>query len=1034
MGDASGMFSSRQDTLQDLTTSEKISLLSGTDFWHTANVPRLNIPKLRMSDGPNGVRGTRFFNSVPAACLPCGTALDATWDTRLMQEAGQLIARECYAKSAHVWLGPTVNIQRSPLGGRGFESFSEDPVLSGTMAAAMISAVQKSGIASALKHFVTNDMEHERTLVNCIISQRALREIYLLPFQLAIRDANPWCLMTAYNRVNGTHMSENPEILTDIVRKEWKYDGCILSDWFGTYSTVESINSGLDLEMPGPPEWRAKKVSTALGTAIIGPNAKISFFSGGGSASLRPYRSVSIFEALSAEIEEPLAFAEGCQIHNMLPVLGDLIRNPTGKLGHFMMKMYLSPPWEEAQDPLDTFELDDTNIILYDYSNPAASDNGLYARIETDLVVEHSDKYAFGITVAGAAKLFLDDKLVVDNSETQTRGESFFGSGSVEEIGHIQLEGSRTYRLRVDFGSAATSNMSKTSAPTFGAGGVRIGCMRCNDQSKEFESAVELAKTVDQVVLCVGLGPEWESEGSDRKDFQLPGQQTELISRICAANPNVVVIIQSSTPASGPWDEVPALIQAWYGGNESGHSIADVLLGKTNPSGKLPLSWPRYIEDNPAFLSYRCEAGKCHYSEDIYVGYRFYEKTRREVQWPFGHGLSYESFRLSNLRLSCTGLGLESHLQVAVTVTNTHESVDGSEVCQAYVRFVTESKLSRPVKELKGYVKVFVSADSTTDACISIPTNTKDLLLDPSIRGVDNIKHTVVAAASSSSSARAEAFLKDVGAPSTAKAYGSYEELVQDANVEIIYVATPHSHHYQNVMLCLEAGKHVLCEKAFTVNAQQARLLAEKAKEKDCFLMEALWTRYFPLADYVREVIDSGKLGTIYRYGQTSADETTTMLLTFPRDASSGGDAHAISTTSMRIGSLQNDAGSQASVRIQGELGELQLFPTAHNPNATKLILKDGGVEEKRWSKPGPGKGSGWYNGFLHYTNPEGEGQGMFWEADEAGFAIIEGRKEGKHLGLAETISIMETLDEVRRQGDLVYPDNVETVDYPAKV
>ncbi|KAH6975663.1 hypothetical protein EDB80DRAFT_621062 [Ilyonectria destructans] len=377
-------------------------------------------------------------------------------------------------------------------------------------------------------------------------------------------------------------------------------------------------------------------------------------------------------------------------------------------------------------------------------------------------------------------------------------------------------------------------------------------------------------------------------------------------------------------------------------------------------------------------------------------------------------------------------------------------------------------------------------------------TFTKDLLVDPTTRGVSNLKHTVVAAASSSSSARAETFLKDVGASSAAKAYGSYEELVQDADVEIIYVATPHSHHYQNVMLCLEAGKHVLCEKAFTVNAKQARILVDKAREKGLFLMEAFWTRYFPVTDYVRDVISSGKLGTVYRvfsdlsagmspettfkdgkhrmvnadlaggalldlgvyaltwpflvfykdlapgegpkvlasmkkYKQTSADETTTILLTFPRAESAGGDAHAVATTSIRVGSLQNDPTPQASVRIQGELGELQLFPMAQNPSATKLILKDGTVEEKQWPKPGPGKGSGWYNGFLHYMNPEGEGQGMFWEADEAGLAIIEGRKEGRRLDLTETIAVMDVLDEVRRQGGLVYPESIETVDYPAK-
>ncbi|KAJ3539363.1 hypothetical protein NM208_g5524 [Fusarium decemcellulare] len=338
-------------------------------------------------------------------------------------------------------------------------------------------------------------------------------------------------------------------------------------------------------------------------------------------------------------------------------------------------------------------------------------------------------------------------------------------------------------------------------------------------------------------------------------------------------------------------------------------------------------------------------------------------------------------------------------------------------------------------------------------------TFTKDLLLDPKTRGVEGIKHTVVAAASSTSSSRAESFIKDVGAPSTAKAYGSYEELVKNPNVEVIYVATPHSHHFKNVMLCLEAGKHVLCEKAFTVNAAQARILAEKAKEKNLLLMEAFWTRYFPLTAYVKDAVTSGKLGNIYRvfsdaggrmapetsfkdtnhrmvnpklaggalldlgvysltwpflvfyqpdskpkvvssmtkYEQTSADETTTMILTFPRPSSAGGDAHAIATTSIRIGNVRGDT----------------------NPQPCS------------WPKPGPGKGSGWYNGFLTFMNPEGEGQGMFWEADEAAFAIIEGRREGRCMDLGESIAVMEVLDEVRRQGGLEYPAEIETTEYP---
>ncbi|QGI71242.1 hypothetical protein CEK26_003579 [Fusarium fujikuroi] len=828
MGDMESFNLPYGELLQHLTTSEKISLLSGnypsprsitrtplinqcryflgSDFWHTQGIPRLSIPKLRMSDGPNGVRGTRFFNSVPAACLPCGTGLAATWSHDMMREAGDLIARGCHAKSAHVWLGPTTNTQRSPLGGRGFESFSEDPLLSGSLASALICNVQKNGIACSPKHFVANDMEHERTLVDCRISPRALREIYLLPFQIAIRDADPWAIMTAYNKVNGQHMSEHQEILQQILRNEWGYQGCIMSDWFGTYSTAAAINNGLDLEMPGPTEQRGKQVATALGvgkissstidaraasvlkladrvrasrilesgpescpdtnqdrsvlrrlatesvvllkndghilpfrvdkkakqTVVIGPNSQKSFFCGGGSASLRPTRVVSILEGLQGQVEQPLEHAEACQIYNQLPVLGDIVTAPDGTRGQFLMKFYTSPPTMRlnnseitgAREAIDVLRLDDSNVVLYDYSNPAAPDNVVYATITADLVVENTDMYAFSLTVAGTATLYLDDDLIVDNSHDQKRGTSFFGSGSDERINHVQLVASRVYKLRVEFGSATTSSLTKAGAPVFGAGGVRIGCARYSDESRELDRVVELAKAADQVVVCVGLGPEWESEGSDRSLYELPGRQNELISKVTGVNKNVVVIIQSGTPVSGPWDQVPAVMQTWYGGNELGHGIADIVFGRESPSGKLPLSWPRVIEDNPSFLSHTSEAGICYYNEDIFVGYRFYEVTKRKVQWPFGFGLSYASFILGQPSVQIRGSGVEASMLVTVPVRNNSVTTSGKEVIQVYMSCVTPSAVKRPIKELKGFTKLFVPASEMRQATIEIPLKT----------------------------------------------------------------------------------------------------------------------------------------------------------------------------------------------------------------------------------------------------------------------------------------------------------------------
>jgi dihydrodiol dehydrogenase / D-xylose 1-dehydrogenase (NADP) len=362
---------------------------------------------------------------------------------------------------------------------------------------------------------------------------------------------------------------------------------------------------------------------------------------------------------------------------------------------------------------------------------------------------------------------------------------------------------------------------------------------------------------------------------------------------------------------------------------------------------------------------------------------------------------------------------------------------------------------------------------------------------------VKDIDHVVVAAASSSSQKRAQDFLKEVRAADDAKAYGSYEELVKDPNIDIIYVATPHSHHYQNTRLCLEAGKNVLCEKAFTTNAPQLEKLISIAKEKNLFLMEAVWTRYFPLSIYVRDLITSGKLGPVTRtsadlsmtmipektfddghrmvnpdlaggalldlgiYSLTwvfqtlyttqkdpgaptvlsalrkyklGTDEQTSMLLTFPPTADRG-EAHGIATTGMRTHADPDGKHSAGpAIRIQGEKGEVQVYHPAFRPTKTKLVLTDGTVEEKEWKIPGPGKGSGWKNGFGGSFQEEGEGQGMFWEADECAFALKEGRKEGKYESLKESLVIMQVMDEVRKQHDFKLPEKIETLDYPVKL
>ncbi|KAL1306300.1 hypothetical protein AAFC00_004384 [Neodothiora populina] len=778
-----------EDVLSKLSDHEKLSLLAGIDFWHTKSLPEHGVPSLRLSDGPNGVRGIKFFNGVPAACFPCGTALGATFDKSLLQDAGRLMGDEAKAKGAHVILGPTINMQRSPLGGRGFESIGEDPVLAGLGAAALINGIQENGVAACLKHFVCNDQEHQRNLVDSIITQRALREIYLLPFQLAVRDAFPKSFMTAYNKVNGTHVSENPKILEDILRKEWAWHGLVMSDWYGTYSVTESINAGLDLEMPGPPRFRGdaaahasacnKFNATALDdrarnilqlvkdcaasgipenaemgnvdtpetsallrrlasesivllkneqsilpldktkkVLVIGPNANVATYCGGGSASLRPYYAVTPLDAIKEKVSpEHVIFTIGAHSHKELPNLAtelSLDSSGEGKKG-VVFRAYNEAPNVKDRESVDRLELESTSMMFMDYKNPKIKSLLWYADVDGYLLADHDGEYEFGISVYGSAQLFVDGKLTVDVTDKQEQGSAFFGLGTVEVRNSITVKKGQVYHVKCQIGSAPTSKLQGGSV-AFGGGAVRIGGSYIIDAEEEIRKAADLAKDFDQVVVCAGLNMDWESEGFDRPDMKLPGHLDTLISSVAAANPKTVVVMQSGTPVEMPWlEQVPALLQAWYGGNETGNGIADVLFGDVNPSGHLSLSFPVHNEDNPAFLNYRSEAGRVLYGEDVYIGYRYYEKLNRRVSFPFGHGLSYTSFRFSDLSVTNNG----TDLAIEVTIKNTGVRA-GAQVAQVYISQDAPA-IARPKKELKGFSKVLLQPGQSDKITVEIP-------------------------------------------------------------------------------------------------------------------------------------------------------------------------------------------------------------------------------------------------------------------------------------------------------------------------
>lgn len=565
-----------------------------------------------------------------------------------------MLAGEGKAKGAHVILGPTINIQRGPLGGRGFESFSEDPLLSGTIAGSYCQGIQEKGIAATLKHFVCNDMEDERMAVNVLVTERALREIYLAPFQTAIRMAQPRAIMTSYSQVNGTHAAENFHLLQEVLRDEWKWDGLVMSDWFGTYSTTEAVQAGLDLEMPGPSRWRGPALTHAVAAnkvkdsdldarvrnvlnlvdfcrhsgvpenaperemntpenrsllleaatqsivllkneiilplkktkvAVIGPNSKIATYCGGGSASLNPYYTMTPYEGMAKMAE--VSFSQGALGHQILPELGPSLRTAGGQKG-FEWKVYNEPPGAAVRRLLERRVLTDANIFFLDYDHPELAPIW-FSDAEGILVVEEDGLYDFGLSVHGTARLYVDGKLLISNVENQKAGSSFLGSGTVEELGEMELVAGKQYRILVQWGCAKTSKLKRPGVVDFGHGGFRFSA--CKRMMGIQDEAVRLAASSEQVVLFAGLSGEWESEGEDRKTMDLPPHTDELISKVLDANPNTVVVVQAGTPVAMPWiNKAKAVVYAWYGGNETGNAIADVLFGDANPVSPVSLA------------------------------------------------------------------------------------------------------------------------------------------------------------------------------------------------------------------------------------------------------------------------------------------------------------------------------------------------------------------------------------------------------------------------------------------------------------
>jgi beta-glucosidase len=755
-----------QELLRAMTFEEQVALLSGADFWTTVPVARLGIPAIKVTDGPNGARGGgSLVGGVRAASFPVAIALAATWNPKLVEEIGAALAEEALSKGARVLLAPTVNIHRSPLNGRNFECYSEDPLLSAEIAVAYVRGVQSRGVAATVKHFAGNESEFERTTISSEIDERALREIYLPPFEAAVRKGGVWAVMTAYNKVNGTYASEHRYLLTEVLREQWGFDGLAMSDWFGSHSTAATVDAGLDLEMPGPTRDRGEKLLAAVrsgavpeaavracarrvlrliasvgafddpeihperaidrpehralirragaeGTvllkndgilpldpaiagklALIGPNAGTARIMGGGSAQLNPHYSVSPFEGIAAALggRVMLGHETGCTNYRLRPLLRARIA----------VEFFDGPDLSGAA--VHRAESAEGELIWLGAVGPGVDPERFSARLSASFTPEESGLHQFGLVSAGRSRLFVDGRRVVDAWDGWRPGQNYFGEANDEAIGTIELEAGRTYEVVVEYACAPNRAL--------GIKAIRVGVARpLGDQA--IERAVELARTSDAALVFVGLNGEWDTEGQDRPDMDLPGRQNELVERVAAANPKTVVVLQTGGPVTMPWlADVAAVLEAWYPGQECGNAIADVLFGKADPGGRLPQSFPVRLEDNPAFPNYPGANGKVRYEEGIFVGYRHYERQGIRPLFPFGHGLSYTTFAYADLRLGADTIGPGDTLTVMLDVTNTGDR-RGDEVVQIYVRDPTAS-LPRPEKELKGFARIALQPGET---------------------------------------------------------------------------------------------------------------------------------------------------------------------------------------------------------------------------------------------------------------------------------------------------------------------------------
>lgn len=749
-----------EDLLKRMTLEEKIEMIGGTGF-ETKAIERLGIPPLNMADGPLGVR---WDNST---ALPSGILLGATWNPEIVTEFGKVLATETKAKGRHVILAPCVNIARIPMGGRNFESFGEDPFLTSKIAVNYIKGVQQENVVATVKHFAANNQEHQRDFVNTIVDERTLNEIYFPAFKAAVEEANVLAVMSAYNKLNGSYCSENDFLLVQMLKNNWKFNGLVMSDWGAVHSSISTFNSGLDLEMPTGKylnketlldkiksgelsqaklddkvkrilrvmftiglfdnyQYDKSKVNTdehkkvALdvakegivllknensilplnpdkikSVAVVGPNSKVAITGGGGSSMVVPFNSVSPLEALQNKIGDKVKinFAQGLIIDGETNVIEnkflftDKNQKTNGLNAEYFTNMNL--------------EGNPAKVVVDNEVNFMWNDKGPFEDFPKDnfsvrwtgyLTPDKSETYTFDVGSDDGVRLYIDDELIINDWNDHAYLTNSFTKN---------LVAGQLYKIKLEYYENG------------GGAIVKFGWRKPND--KLLVDAINAAKNSDVVIVFAGTNANYESEGFDRKDLILPNKQDEFIEKLSEVNKNIVVVLTSGSPVlMDRWiDKVDGLVEAWFAGEQAGNAIAEVLLGETNPSGKLPITFPKRWEDCSAYPTYKKEDGITRYEDGIYVGYRHFEKNNIKPLFPFGYGLSYSSFKYNDLKLSSKEIDANDKLVVSLKLKNTSK-LKGSEIVQLYVKDIKAS-VDRPVKELKSFKKVSLNPGEEKD-------------------------------------------------------------------------------------------------------------------------------------------------------------------------------------------------------------------------------------------------------------------------------------------------------------------------------